>query len=131
MLFRSGRALTRVSGASEVYFEGLNTYNEKSKQERLGVTQFTVKQRGTVSAETAYEMAAGLLATGNCDFAVATTGVAGPKPDEKGNPLGLCYIAVGTREQIFINRYQLSGDRDTISETAINLALFLAYKELK
>ncbi len=126
-----GRAIVRIPGASAVYFEGLNTYDPAAKEQRLGVTPFTIKQRGTVSEQTAYEMAAGLLKTGNCDLAVATTGVAGPDPDEKGNPAGLCYIAVGTREQIQIYRYHLSGGREAVTETAINFALFLAYKAIK
>ena len=99
--------------------------------ERLGVTEFTVKQRGTVSEETAYEMALGLLKSGNCDLAVATTGVAGPDPDEKVNPVGLCYFAVGTPERVEMYCYHLGGDRETITETAVNLALFLAYRALK
>lgn len=126
-----GRAIVRVPGASAVYYEGLNTYNAESKMERLGVTRFTVERRGTVSDETAYEMAVGLLMGGKCDLAVATTGVAGPDPDEKGNPAGLCYFAVGTSEQVNLYRYRLAGDRETITETAINLALFLAYRSLK
>ncbi len=126
-----GRAIVRVPGASEVYFEGINAYNGRSKEERLHVTRFTVEQRGTVSDQTAYEMAAGLLATGNCDLAIATTGVAGPDPDEKGNPVGLCYIAAGTRQEVHVYKYNLTGDRTTITETATNLALFLAYRELK
>ncbi len=126
-----GRAIVRVPGASEVYFEGLNTYSGKSKEERLGVKPFTVNHRGTVSEETAYEMAAGLLAGGNCDLAVATTGVAGPNPDEKNNPVGLCYIAVGTQEEVKVYNYRFTGTRESITETAINFALFLAYKELK
>ncbi|MBR7186358.1 MAG: CinA family protein [Clostridia bacterium] len=126
-----GRALVRVPGASAVYFEGLNTYHENAKQSRLGVTAFTIQQRGTVSEETAYEMAVGLLSSGSCDLALTTTGVAGPDPDEKGHPAGTCYIAVGTKEQVKVYPCILSGDRETIIETAVNLALFLAYKELK
>ncbi len=126
-----GRAIVRVPGASAVYFEGINAYNAESKMKRLGVTPFTVEHRGTVSDETAYEMAAGLLMEGKCDLAVSTTGVAGPDPDEKGNPVGLCYFGVGTREQVNLYRYHLTGDRETITETAINLALFLAYRSLK
>ncbi len=126
-----GRAIVRVPGASAVYFEGLNTYHAQAKIERLNVSEETVAQKGTVSDETAYEMAAGLLAGGHCDLAVATTGVAGPDPDEKGNPAGLFYIAVGTRERVNVYRYQLKGTRESITETAINYALFLAYREIK
>lgn len=126
-----GRAIVRVPGASEVYFEGLNTYDARAKAARLHVSESTLSGKGTVSDETAYEMAAGLLESGNCDLAVATTGVAGPKPDEKNNPPGLCYIAVGTKERVNVYRYQLSGRREAITETAVNYALFLAYREIK
>ena len=125
-----GREISRIPGASAVYFEGLNTYDRASKMLRLGVREETIKKHGAVSDETAYEMAAGLLSQGNCDVAIATTGVAGPEPD--GNkPVGLCYIAVGTREQVRVYRYQLTGSRESISETAIRLALFLAYRDIK
>ncbi len=76
-------------------------------------------------------MAAGLIAQGNCDVAVATTGIAGPKSDGSDKPVGLCFIAVGTKEKVRVYRYQLEGDREKITETAINLALFLTYKEIK
>ena len=125
------RKITSVSGASEVYFEGLNTYSELSKIKRLGVSEYTLKTFGAVSEQTAYEMAAGLMATGDCDVCIATTGLAGPNTDRSGLPVGLCYIAVGTQERVFVYRYKFDGTRDEITETASNYALFLAYKQLK
>ncbi|MDE5897109.1 MAG: CinA family protein [Clostridia bacterium] len=126
-----GRAIVRVPGASSVFFEGLNTYDNQSKRERLGVSELTLMHSGAVSDETAYEMAAGLIAGGNCDVAIATTGIAGPKSDNTDKPVGLCFIAVGTKDRVRVFRFRLSGDRETITETAINLALFHAYKEIK
>lgn len=125
-----GRAIVEISGASKVFFEGLNTYANESKMRRLGVNEYTLKERGAVSGETAYEMAAGLLRTGNCDVAIATTGIAGPNADGTAKPVGLCFIAVGTAERIRVFRFQLCGDRRAITEQATNLALFLAYKEI-
>lgn len=125
------KRITSVSGASEVYFEGLNTYNERSKIQRLGVSEYTLKTQGAVSDQTAYEMACGLLSSGNCDLAIATTGIAGPKSDRSMLPVGLCYIAVGTKERIRVYRYVFDGDRKEIAEKAINYALFFAYKQLK
>lgn len=125
------RKITSVSGASEVYFEGLNTYSELSKIKRLGVSEYTLKTFGAVSEQTAYEMAAGLMATGDCDICITTTGLAGPNSDKSGLPVGLCYIAVGTQERVFVYRYKFDGSREEITETAINYALFLAYKQLK
>ena len=56
-----GKKLVDVPGISEVYFEGLNTYSNEAKTERLGVNELTLKQYGAVSEQTAYEMAEGLL----------------------------------------------------------------------
>ncbi len=125
------KRITSVSGASEVYFEGLNTYAEESKMSRLGVSQYVLRTAGAVSDQTAYEMALGLLNGGSCDVAIATTGLAGPKSDHSALPVGLCFIAVGTKEKIFVYRYKFDGDRREITEKAINYALFLAYKQIK
>ena len=126
-----GKRIVSVSGASEVFFEGLNTYNELSKIKRLGVSEYTLKTFGAVSDQTAYEMAAGLIQSGDCDISIATTGIAGPKSDRTMLPVGLCYIAVGTKERVFVYRYKFDGSREEITEKAINYALFLAYKQLK
>lgn len=123
--------IVSVSGASSVYFEGLNTYAEASKMARLGVSEYTLRTHGAVSKETAYEMAAGLLSTGNCQVAISTTGLAGPQSDGSGLPIGLCCIGVGVEDKVYVYSYRLDGDRETITKTAINYALFLACKQLK
>lgn len=120
--------LTRVPGVSSVYFEGLNTYDEEAKIRRLGVQEFTLKHYGAVSAQTAKEMAEGLFATSRCDICVATTGLAGPTSDLQKHPVGLCYIAVGLDGEIYVDEYRLTGDRECITQTAINRALFSVYK---
>ena len=76
-------------------------------------------------------MAAGLIASGTCVLAIATTGIAGPKSDNTAKPVGLCYLAIGTKERVRVYRFHLSGDRENITKTAINLALFYAYREIK
>ena len=126
-----GRRIVSVSGASEVYFEGLNTYNELAKMKRLGVRDYTLKSYGAVSDSTVYEMAAGLIATGDTEISIATTGIAGPKSDRTDAPVGLSYIAIGTKEKVFVFRFRFDGTREEITEKAINHALFLAYRELK
>ena len=124
------KRITSVSGASEVYFEGVNAYNEASKIKRLGVSKATLDEKGAVSKETAFEMARGLLSTGDCNVAVATTGLAGPNSDGSGKPVGLCYISVGTNEKIEVFRYVFEGSRKKITETAIEYALFHVFGTL-
>lgn len=126
-----GKKLVEVPGISEVYFEGLNTYSNLAKMERLGVQELTLKQCGAVSEETAYQMAEGLIKTGNCDISVATTGIAGPKSDNTHKPVGLAYIAIGTQDGVTVHKFNFKGDRAAITAKAINQALFLAYKTIK
>lgn len=123
--------LVEVPGVSEVFYEGLNTYSNHSKMDRLGVKELTLKQSGAVSDETAYQMAEGLIAAGNCDISIATTGIAGPKSDNTNKPVGLAFIAIGSAEGVAVYKFNFSGDRQAITQTSINQALFLAYKRLK
>lgn len=123
-----GYRIVSVPGASEVYLEGLNTYSDDAKKRRLGVTKETLTEYGAVSDQTAYEMATGLLMVEGCDVAVSTTGIAGPDSDGSGKPVGLCYIGVGLGEQIYIYKFTISGDREKVTKTAINYALFQALK---
>lgn len=125
------KRLVEISGVSEVFFEGINTYSNESKMQRLGVSELTLNQRGAVSAETAFQMAEGLIKSGNCEVAISTTGIAGPKSDNTSKPVGLAYIGIGVGDDIAVYKYNFVGDRETITQTAINHALFLVYKRLK
>ncbi len=132
--FTGGRVSSEIvknPGVSAYFNEGLVTYSNESKAGRLGVKRDDLAKFGAVSSKTAYQMALGLLTQTNCDIALATTGIAGPKSDDTLKPVGLCYIAVGSREGVHVYKYNLSGDREEITETAKNTALFLAIKNLK
>ena len=131
--FTGGRVVSSVintPGASEVVDEGVVTYSNESKMKRLGVNEKDLKTHGAVSSVVAYQMAVGLLRNG-ADVAISTTGIAGPKSDDTNKPVGLCYIAVGTKEGVHTYKYNFSGSREKITETAKNTALFLAIKKLK
>lgn len=125
------KSLIEVPGVSEVLFESIVAYDNASKMRRLGVQQNTLARYGAVSDETAYEMAAGLIASGNCSVSLATTGIAGPASGNTNKPVGLCYIAVGTRETVFVYKYIFKGSREDITRRAINQALFLLYKQIR
>ena len=118
-------------GGSEFLTEGIVAYSNESKVTRLGVEESAIKTHGAVSSTVAYQMAAGLLKRGMCDVAIATTGIAGPGSDGTDKPVGLGFIAVGMKDGVHTYRYQFSGNREEIMETAKNTALFLAIKKLK
>ncbi len=119
-----------VAGASKVFHEGLVTYSNQSKIERLSVDERTIAACGAVSRETACEMAYGLVSE-YVDLGIATTGVAGPATDE-GKPVGLVYIGIAYRDyEPVAYKFNFSGDRDTVRRNAANAALFYAYRYLQ
>ncbi len=132
--FTAGRLVSSIianSGASQYVQEGIVCYSNQSKTSRLGVKQNDLNTVGAVSAQVAYQMALGLLLTGECDVALSTTGLAGPNADDTDKPVGLCYIAVGMKDGVHSYKYRFSGNREEITETAKNTALFLAISRLK
>lgn len=86
--------LTDVSGSSEYIFANFVTYSNEAKNKYLGVKTETLEKYGAVSEETAKEMAEGLLKVSGCDYALATTGIAGPTGGSAEKPVGLMYIGL-------------------------------------
>jgi len=90
-----GRVLAEARGASQVYLGTVVAYTKRSKQRGLGVADdLLTGPMGAVTSDVAIAMAEGVLNLMGASMAVATTGVAGPAPDEDGNPVGLLIVAV-------------------------------------
>jgi nicotinamide-nucleotide amidase len=85
------RALSEVPGAGDHLQGGFVVYSKEMKTKALGVSSYLLKQKTAVCAEVAEAMARGALKRSPAEVAVAVTGVAGPEPDEDGNPVGLIY----------------------------------------
>lgn len=97
--------MTDVSGSSWYTKCNFVTYANEAKVQYLGVQEETLQKYGAVSAETAQEMVQGLLTKTDSDFALATTGIAGPTGGSESKPVGLVYIGVGTKGDIKVCRY--------------------------
>ena len=119
-----------VPNASKVFYEGVVTYSNNAKMERLMVNSKTLESHGAVSSETAKEMAYGLLCE-NVDLAISTTGIAGPDGGTDEKPVGLVYIGLAYKgcEPISIECH-FQGKRNEIRQSATNTALFCAYDYL-
>jgi len=89
--------LSEAPGASEHLHGGFVTYTKTQKTAALGVPSELLARCGAVCGEVAATMAEGALARSPADIAIAITGVAGPTPDEDGNPVGLMDFAVARR----------------------------------
>lgn len=106
--------LVEKSGISESFLEGVVCYSNKSKINTLGVNEETLENFGAVSEEVAKEMALGVANRLGADFAVATTGIAGPNSDESGKPVGLAYIGIYSQGEVSAKEVFFTGDRELI-----------------
>ena len=117
--------MTATPGASETYRGGVVAYVTAVKRDVLGVSEETLTSYGAVSAECASEMASGVRSVLGADYAVSTTGVAGPA-DQEGKPVGLVFIAIAGPDGVVTKELRLDGDREQIRAQACVEALLAA-----
>ena len=109
--------LSAIEGASDWFVGGVVAYASEVKFDLLGVDRGPV-----VNAKTARQMATGAARLLHADFAVATTGVGGPGPQE-GRPEGTVFIAVATPSECTAEEYAFGGDPSEIIEQATRQAV--------
>ncbi len=115
-------AITEVSGSSKVFVGGVIAYDDAIKISELKVDAKTLKKFTAVSEEVAKEMAAGALKKFKTDYAIATTGVAGPGK-AYGQKAGTVWVAIASKKEVFAIALSLSGSRDLIRHATIESAL--------
>jgi nicotinamide-nucleotide amidase len=122
-------AFMQAPGAGDYFHGGFVTYTKDMKKAALGVPRDLLETKGAVNEEVALAMAKGALAKSPATASIAITGVAGPEPDEDGNPVGLVYCAVAHRgdklEHAVIRLECASNERDAILQEAMTRALEL------
>jgi nicotinamide-nucleotide amidase len=116
--------IASVPGASDCLRGGLAAYASDVKTSILAVDQTIVDSHGVVSAQCALEMAGRAQDLFDADWAVATTGVAGPT-EQEGRPVGTVYVAVAGPEADAVRGLSLTGDRDAIRTGAVRAVLQL------
>ncbi len=109
-----GGALTKVSGASEVYQGGIVAYSNNIKKNILKVKKETLERYGAVSKEVAVEMVENCQNIFTTDCAISVTGIAGPNGGSIENPVGSVYIAVKVKNELYVKKYNFRGDRENI-----------------
>jgi nicotinamide-nucleotide amidase len=118
-------ALVDVPGASAHLRGGIVAYATDLKTSALGVEADLLAARGAVDPAVAEQMAQGVRHVLRADVGLATTGVAGPDPQD-GQPVGTVFVAVSTPETTVVTSLTLSGTRDEIRSRAVIGALELA-----
>jgi nicotinamide-nucleotide amidase len=121
-----GTLLTAVPGASVSYVGGVISYATRLKQTMAGVDPDILARLGPVASETAGAMARGVADRCQAHWGLATTGVAGPDPQD-GHAVGEVYVAAAhpASAQVEVRALHLTGDRSAIREAAAAEALDL------
>ena len=123
--------LVGVPGASEVLHESHVTYSDAAKARVLGVKEETLAAHTAVSAETAIEMAEGARKISGADWAVSTTGYAGPDGGADGTPVGTVYIAVAGKDGTAVKECHFRGQRAYVRTLAASWGFNLLRLELE
>lgn len=118
-------AVVDVPGASRVLRGGVVAYATDVKASLLGVDAGLLARRGAVDPDVAAGMAAGAARVLGADVGVATTGVAGPDPQD-GHPPGLVHVAVRTPEAVHVRTLRLQGGRDAVRRATTAAVIELA-----
>ncbi|MXN91811.1 CinA family nicotinamide mononucleotide deamidase-related protein [Flavobacterium sp. Sd200] len=127
---RIAQTLTSVPGSS-VYFKGSAvTYATASKVAILGVPQSSIDEHSVVSAAVAEAMALGAQKVFGSDYAVATTGNAGPAKGEADAGVGTVYIGVATPTGVYSEKFDFGQPREKVIERAAGKALEMIYQEI-
>lgn len=122
--------LTNVPGSSQYFMGGMTTYSNESKVEFINVNKSTLEKFGAVSEEVAREMAIGARQLFNTEFALATTGIAGPTGATETKTVGLIFIALATNEGVISKKFVFGNDRRLNKEAGAQAALEMLRREL-
>ncbi len=117
-------AVTDVPGASAVLRGGIVSYATEVKASVLGVDAGLLARTGAVDADVAQQMAEGVCRVLGSTWGVATTGVAGPDPQD-GAAVGTVFVAVAGPDGAEARAHHFSGDRSAIRTAAVRAALDL------
>ncbi len=114
-------ALVDIPGASDVFLGGVVAYTIAAKREVLGVGKDAL-ECGVVSREVAIAMAEGAIDLFGSDYAISTTGVAGPGPQE-GIEAGTIWLGYASKASTGAVLMRLAGDRNQVRTATVNAAL--------
>lgn len=121
---------TSHPGASNYFKGGLVTYATQSKVDILGVPETLIKEHTVVSAEVAEAMAEKARLLYKSDYAISTTGNAGPTKGDSDVEIGTVFIALATENKVVSQKFELGSNRERVVNKAVNKALELLRKEI-
>lgn len=103
--------ITSVPGSSAYYNGSVTSYSNQMKEQLLGVSSNSLEKYGAVSEQVAREMVEGVKRVMHADYAVATTGIAGPTGGTAEKPVGTVWIAVSGPAKTVVKKFTFVGDQ--------------------
>jgi nicotinamide-nucleotide amidase len=124
------QVLTSVSGSSQYFNGGVVTYATESKINVLGVPESLINEYSVVSREVVSAMALNVKEIMKTDYAIATTGNAGPSKGDSNAEIGTVFIAVATPTAIIVEEFNFGQPREKVIDRAVFKSLELLQKEI-
>ena len=115
--------LTDVPGSSKYFNGGIVCYSNQLKNELVDVKQKTLDKYGAVSEETAHELAVNIAKKLNSEIGVGITGIAGPDGETEEKPVGLVFVGISYKNNVYIKKYNLTPNRNINRELTVILCL--------
>lgn len=123
--------ITSVPGSSAYFMGGVVAYSNEVKNKQLGVPKETLDEFGAVSEATVRKMAVGVKKLFGTDYAISTSGIAGPDGGTDEKPVGTVWIAVAGPEGVLAERFQMGKGRERVVAKTILTSLGLLLKLLR
>ena len=121
---------TSVPGASSYFRGSVVSYATDTKVSILGVSQKTIDQNSVVSSQVASEMAIGIQKLMKTDYAIATTGNAGPSKGDTEAAIGTVFIALATPSRVIVEEFNFGQPREKVIDRASVKGLEMLLKEI-
>ena len=121
-------SIVSINGSSNIFKSSIVTYSNSMKSKLLNIPLSIIETNGAVSEQTVYHMALNVLSLMKADISIAVTGIAGPTGGSINKPVGLVWIAIGTKIKIFQKKYLLNGNRLEIRQKTTLESLKFANK---
>ena len=122
--------LSAVPGASNYFKGSVVSYATQVKIDVLEIDENLIAKHGVVSAEVASEMVKSVQKLMNSDYAIATTGNAGPTKGDDDAELGTVFIGIATPNEVFVEEFNFGQPREKVIDRAVSKGLELIYKEI-
>lgn len=124
------QVITSVPGASNYFKGSVVSYATETKISLLGISSELIKEHSVVSYEVAKEMALAVKRIMNTDYAIATTGNAGPSKGDGNSEIGTVFIAIATPNNLVVEEFNFGQPRVKVIDRAVNKAFEMLQKEI-